>query len=577
MKKLMHTLQGRYIVMFVATVLPVLGLLMGINLYLNSLARSQLLQGSEAVLNSYAAQQAATLEAMRGSLADVATADSEFDSMQYLPEGNERIRAQVNIYNRLRSRVAQYGLLRIAFAYSGYSGGFLSYEGERLSFAEKESLRAAGRAWVQQAAQQRAGGWELREWEGTQYLVYLFHSGDTFVGGAVQAADVLHQAPAADAGGGALLYRQGEAVAGFGEVAAALPGDMAPVSQYVRAGGEELLAAAAALGDGYTIVTLVPAQGLLRVPPVPQMAFILISVFCFLLFPAVFLISSYTFVRPVKNIVQTMSAVSEGDLKARVDTSKMAGLEEFSIIGDTFNRSVEQVQRLTGEIYEKELDRRKAQLRSLRMQINPHFLMNSLNIIFTASRAQNSDTVQRMCTYLSRYFRYSMNVDRDLVPLADEAAFTDDYLHIQELRFENRFEYDILIPPFLKSALVPPMVLKTFAENSIKYAVGTRSYVQLFLKARLVSENGKAFLELVAEDTGPGYPQWMLDGAGGGAYDTEKHTGVWNIHERLRLLYGGEAQISFGTRQGGGARTVVLLPMQTERGGERDDPDLIGG
>lgn len=577
MKRLLHTLQGRYIVLFLMTVLPVLGMLLAANAYMTRLTRSQLLAANEAVLGNYTAQLASTLEAMRISLADVVTMDHTFDLMQYLSDGNERTSARVAVYNRLKTRVTQYPLLDMAFAYSSYSGDFLTYEKDTLSFAQKERLRTQARTWLGESG--ASGRWELVQWGDTDYLVYLYHWEDAYVGGAIPAAALLEVPFAAGQDGApAGLLCQGELVAQTpGLTALGLQFPLDGVSQYAAAStGEYMVVAAPVDGTDCTVLAATCAAEVIQAIPTYQVALLGTALFCMVLFQIVFILLRSSFVQPVQELVRVMSAVSDGDLQARVDTGKMARLQEFELIGRTFNRSVEQVQSLTGQIYEKELERQKARLHTLQMQINPHFLMNSLNIIYTASCAQKNESVQEMCTYLSRYFRYSMQTDGERVRLEEEVGFTRDYLHIQELRFEDRFEYDIHIPPFLKDALVPRMALKTFAENSIKYAVGAQRYTQLTIRARLQSAERGGRLHLILEDTGPGYPDAMLTGESPdpAPRDTAAHTGIWNMRERLRLLYGGDAQLILGRRPGGGARTELVLPLQTDKEGKNDGTSI---
>lgn len=578
MRRIIHTLRGRFIVLFLMTVLPVLLMILAANAYMTRLTRSQLLSANEAVLASYTAQLSSTLDAMRAGLVNAAVMDATFDSMQYLPEGNERLSARVAIYNRLKNCILQYPLLHMAFAYSSYSEDFLTYEQEDLSFAQKQEIRASVRAWLDDPAGAGTSSWALQMWDGTAYLVYLYHWGDTYIGGVVQAADTLEIPLPTAQGWFAGLFCQEELVAQTpGLDALALAEPLGCSSGYLESGSGECLAVAAGIqGAPYTILAVSRTADLLQKMPAYQGALLGAGIFCALLFPTMFSLLSSTLVRPVQELVRVMNAVSDGNLQARVDPGRMAGLEEFILIGGTFNRSVEQVQSLTRQIYQKELERQKAQLHTLQMQVSPHFLMNSLNIIYTASLAQKNASVQEMCTYLSRYFRYSMQIERERVRLEEEAKFTEDYLHIQELRFENRFEYSIQVPPFLKDALVPCMALKTFVENSVKYAVGAQSYVQLTIQAQLENVEQGGLLHLVIEDTGPGYPAQMLQYQGGTPpYNTTEHTGLWNMMERMHLLYGDAARITLGQRPGGGAKTELVLPLQKEKEGEENVPGVV--
>jgi signal transduction histidine kinase len=190
-----------------------------------------------------------------------------------------------------------------------------------------------------------------------------------------------------------------------------------------------------------------------------------------------------------------------------------------------------------------------SELRSLRYQVNPHFLFNTLNSLSALVMTGKAEAAERMIQTLSTFYRRSLADDPtgDL-PLSDEIALQRLYLEIEAVRFPDRLVTALDIPDALAGALVPGMILQPLIENSVKYAVAaTRSPVTITIAAR--AEQGR--LALTVSDNGPG----KMAGAGGCGI------GLSNVRDRLAARFGNEASLETGPLPAGGYRTVIRLPL----------------
>src|SRR5262249_28072007 len=116
----------------------------------------------------------------------------------------------------------------------------------------------------------------------------------------------------------------------------------------------------------------------------------------------------------------------------------------------------------------------EAQLRGLRAQLNPHFLFNCLNGLREVI-AEDPERAQLMVTQLSALLRYSLQPNQpEMVPLADEIRAVEDYLALQEIRFEERLHVAWSVAPEARNARVPPMLLQTLVENALKHGIAQR-------------------------------------------------------------------------------------------------------
>lgn len=196
---------------------------------------------------------------------------------------------------------------------------------------------------------------------------------------------------------------------------------------------------------------------------------------------------------------------------------------------------------------ELELIARDAQLRSLRAQVNPHFLFNSLNSV----RSLISEDPQRaasMITGLSDVLRYSLASDRqDTVPLAEEIHIIDEYIGVERVRFEARLQFEHAIEPAALAARVPPMLVQTLVENAVKHGIAELPQGgRVRLEARVREDH----VEIVVTNSGRFKPP-----------EDDSGYGLHNARERLRLLYGERA--SLAVRDDGDTTTATLsLPLE---------------
>lgn len=195
-----------------------------------------------------------------------------------------------------------------------------------------------------------------------------------------------------------------------------------------------------------------------------------------------------------------------------------------------------------------------AELRSLRYQVNPHFLFNTLNSLSALVMTGKSDAAERMIQTLSNFYRRSLAEDpTGDAGLGQEVALQRAYLEIEAVRFPERLLTRFEVPPALEEVTVPGMILQPLVENAVRYAVApTSRTVTVTIAAR--AEGGCLVVEV--SDDGPGGPDVAAGGFG---------IGLANVRDRLAARYGDSASLEAGPTGQGGWRSVIRLPL------ERDD------
>lgn len=190
-----------------------------------------------------------------------------------------------------------------------------------------------------------------------------------------------------------------------------------------------------------------------------------------------------------------------------------------------------------------------AELRSLRYQVNPHFLFNTLNSLSALVMTNKPQRAEEMIQSISRFYRHSLAGDPTSdVMLADEFDMQRQYLEIETVRFPERLRTVFDIPADLADARVPGMILQPLVENSVKYAVSPVSRaVTITVAAREEFDR----LVITVSDDGPGLPAGVKHGFG---------IGLANVRDRLEARFGPDVVLT-STPHEGGYLTEMRIPL----------------
>jgi LytS/YehU family sensor histidine kinase len=194
----------------------------------------------------------------------------------------------------------------------------------------------------------------------------------------------------------------------------------------------------------------------------------------------------------------------------------------------------------------------QAQLQTLKMQLQPHFLFNTLNGIAGLVRDNRNKAAVNMIAGLSDLLRYTLeNAGKQEVPLKEELAFLELYLDIQHMRFSDRLQIEMQIEPETLDALVPNLILQPLVENAIRHGTSRRAALgTVGVSAR--RDNGSLRIQIY--DDGPGLQR--DDGA-----KAVEGVGLSNTRARLAQLYGERQQFTLTERESGGVAATLVIPF----------------
>ncbi|MDF2922555.1 MAG: putative rane protein [Paenibacillaceae bacterium] len=239
--------------------------------------------------------------------------------------------------------------------------------------------------------------------------------------------------------------------------------------------------------------------------------------------------------RPLRSLELRMRELVERNLNVHLPEERYKG--ESRMLARAFNRMTDDIRGLITRLKAEERQKEAIRFQMLMSQMNPHFLLNTLNTIKWNARNHGDAGTSEICQSLGRLLECSLNTDVDLVHLREEIELVEAYVHIQSFRYDHTFEVRYEVGEDVHYALVPKLSLQPLVENSIYHGLvhmnrgGTISIRAFRLEG---------MLRLEIEDNGQGTDSGA---SGSGLARKRKGIGLGNLRERLQLLYKGDARL----------------------------------
>lgn len=271
-----------------------------------------------------------------------------------------------------------------------------------------------------------------------------------------------------------------------------------------------------------------------------------------------------------------MSCVQNGDFNVRFFYPYK---DEVGNLAKSFNYMIGEIQSLvvkqeeTIDELKKERDyvaevqkqKRKAELRALQAQINPHFLYNTLNAITWQAAAQKADEISILSNSLGRFFRISLSKGAEIITLREELEHVSSYLDIQRIRYHSKLNYFIEIDEEFMEYRVIKLILQPLAENSIYHGIKEKKRMgRIEILGEMIAGEGGAVLKLTVWDNGVGISADKLktinETLSRGVTVRSEGYGIFNVNERLRLYYGEEYGLRYESEEGQWTRAILTLP-----------------
>lgn len=256
-----------------------------------------------------------------------------------------------------------------------------------------------------------------------------------------------------------------------------------------------------------------------------------------------------------------LKRVEDGDLTTQITQLPD---NEFYYVFDQFNHMIIRMNELFNETLKEQELRMQAELEQLQLQINPHFLYNSLSYIVTV--AEEPDAVRGMAVHLSRYYRYCTQ-KKMITTIKEEVSYAKSYLEIMSMR--KRIRYSIDMPRNIGELPIIPLILEPLIENAIEHGLeGCESAKQIEIVIGWTSDHAVSFC---VSDDGEGMTKEQVAALrkriSRKERKEEESVGLWNVNQRLINYYSKSAELGFKRSRWGGL--TVYFTMKPQKKTER--------
>lgn len=274
---------------------------------------------------------------------------------------------------------------------------------------------------------------------------------------------------------------------------------------------------------------------------------------------------------PLRRLRESVGQVEEGAERPPI---YVGGTAETRELGTAIQTMVDRMRQLTADMVREHEQKQKSELNALQAQINPHFLYNTLDIIvWMIENGQREDAI-RVVTALARFFRVSLSKGRNIIPVRDELEHVRNYLLIQEMRYKNKFRYQITCPEACANLTTIKLVVQPIVENAIYHSMDFMDGDGLI---DIRADTDGRDLTITVSDNGLGMPPDVVErlltaSPQPGAQTGGKRgsgIGLRNVQERIRLYFGSEYGVTIQSEPDEG--TVVTLHLPAVPYGEMED------
>ena len=272
---------------------------------------------------------------------------------------------------------------------------------------------------------------------------------------------------------------------------------------------------------------------------------------------------------PIRRLVKVMGKAGDGKWTVRYENS---GSDEITVLGDRFNEMADKTNQLIEEVYLSEIRRQKlqlswknAQLDAMLMQINPHFLYNTLDIIRWEAmyEANGESRVTQMIEQFSKLCRLGMKAGGNTVRMEESLEHAKAYVDVINFRHQEKIRFVMEVEDAAKQCYVPQFMLQPILENAVVHGfcdasegyeirilakVEKQEYLHIF-----VQDNGKG---MTAEELGNLRKYLQEEGT------PEKSIGIVNVNQRIRLFYGELYGLSVDSVENQGTEVRMMLPVR---------------
>ena len=264
---------------------------------------------------------------------------------------------------------------------------------------------------------------------------------------------------------------------------------------------------------------------------------------------------SKTVTKPIENLLNSIKEVGNGNFSIKTE---IKGNYEITNLITKFNEMDDKIANLINENYLTRIREKEATIMALNIQLNPHFLYNTLNVINWVAIENDQNEISKIIVALSSMLQYTAHNDEECCEFERDLKWLEKYIYIMQIRFEDRFEVKYNIDNRLMKYKVPKLFLQPFVENSIIHGFGSSNSKGILKIDGYIKDEKICFC---LSDNGKGIERERINYI---IKENKERIGISNVNNRIKLIYGEEYGVEIESKLGYGTDIYVYLPLIIE-------------
>ena len=263
---------------------------------------------------------------------------------------------------------------------------------------------------------------------------------------------------------------------------------------------------------------------------------------------------SRIFTRKIEELTRNMDKVNHGSREVTVSSDSE---DEVGILINSFQRMMDEINRLIDEVYVNKIALKEYELKALQAQINPHFLYNTLSMMNWMAIRSGQMEISKVTLALSTFYRTALSKGEDMVTVETCIRNMEAYLEIQLTMHDHNFTVEWETDPDIKNEKMPKLLLQPVVENAIEHGIDEKEEgdKKLFLSFKGQGDD----VEIIVRDNGTGMEQEKAETL---VTYQAKGYGLKNVNDRIRLLYGESYGIQIYSAPGEGTTVIMRFPKE---------------
>lgn len=332
-------------------------------------------------------------------------------------------------------------------------------------------------------------------------------------------------------------------------------------------------------GTGWELTIRQPEEEIMESSNTIRNFTLLITMISIILAVLASLLGYKVIAKPLSQLSNQMKQFGMGNFRASVSHNRQ---DELGYLMNGFNQMVAEQKKLIEQGYENELRLVKSEFQLLQSNINPHFLYNTLDCIYSVSEEHGTDEISEMVMNLAMFFRVNLRKGREVFTVSETIEHLNYYIRVQQIRLMDRFKVEINLEKRTEDLPLLKLLLQPLVENAIVHGLENSPGQggMLYIHVSLMQENR---LHIVIEDTGVGIPRDQLhliqdelnaiqtgqlrSAMGEDVIVSSPFFALRNVKSRILLYYGPDSTMDIFSEEGRGTRVVLELPLSEDNGG----------